>query len=59
MKKKSIKLYIYIYIYIHTHILDIDVRICFSKILFSLVNFLNGNFLTKLDKRHELNKFET
>ena len=55
MKKKSKKLYIYI----HTHILDIDVRICFSKILFSLVNFLNGNFLTKLDKRHELNKFKT
>ena len=55
MKKKSIKFYIYIY----THILDIDVRIVFSKILFSLVNFLDGNFLTKLDKRHELNKFET
>ena len=34
-------------------------RICFSKYLFSLVNCLNGNFLTQLDKMHELNKFET
>ena len=34
-------------------------RICFSKYLFSLVNCLNGNFLTQLGNRHGLNKLET